>query len=248
MPVPVLYIFSISHYCEKARWALDYLGVEYKISHVAPGVHLQTAKRLGARRSSLPILVADGKTIQGSSEILDWAEASSADRGRRLIPDTGRRECLDIEKRLDDIAGVHARRYFYSEAVVDYPHLVRPMFAAKVALPQKLLAGMIWGVVRKRMIERMDLGPEQRDASKRIVDGELNWIDGLLADGRSYLVGDAFSRADMTAASLLAPLAVPPQHPTYADLTMPPKLAADLAEWEGRPSLTWVREIYARHR
>jgi len=29
LPLPRLYIFPISHYCEKARWALDYLNVDY---------------------------------------------------------------------------------------------------------------------------------------------------------------------------------------------------------------------------
>jgi len=29
MAIPVLKIFSISRYCEKARWALDYCKVDY---------------------------------------------------------------------------------------------------------------------------------------------------------------------------------------------------------------------------
>lgn len=245
---PVLYIFAISHYCEKACWALDYLNIDYEITHLPPGIHKRITKELGAPRSSLPILVADGQVVQGSAEIISWADAAASTDSKRLTPDNARDECLEVEKRLDDIAGVHARRYYYSEALVDHPETVRPIFTKDLPIMQKLLVGATWGVVRKRMIDLMNLGPEQGQESKRIVDGELTWIDGMLSDGRHVLAGEQFSRADLTAASLLAPLAVPKEHPTYANLRLPPNLTTDLANWANRPSLNWVREIYAEYR
>ena len=98
------------------------------------------------------------------------------------------------------------------------------------------------------MIRAMDLGTEQWQESRRIVEDELDWFDGLLADGRRFLLGDRFSRADITAASLLAALALPKEHPTYGALEVPPQAATDLALWAKRPSLAWVREIYRGHR
>ena len=56
MPSPVLYVFAISHYCEKARWSLDHHGIAYRLTCLPPGGHRQTANKLGARHSSLPIL------------------------------------------------------------------------------------------------------------------------------------------------------------------------------------------------
>lgn len=248
MPKPVLYIFAISHYCEKACWALDYLDIDYEITHLAPGIHRQIAKQLGAPRSALPILVADGQLVQGSAEIIDWADAAASTDSKCLTPDTAREQCLEIEKRLDDIVGIHTRRYYYSEALVDHPETVRPIFTKDLPVMQKLLVGVRWGALRKRMIDRMDLGPEQGRDSKRIVDDELGWVDEMLSDGRHFLAGERFSRADLAAASLLAPLAVPKEHPTYADLKLPPHLTLDLAKWGKRPSLNWVREIYAEYR
>ncbi len=81
-----------------------------------------------------------------------------------------------------------------------------------------------------------------------MVDAELRWLDGLLADGREYLVGGTFSRADIAAASLLAPLALPEQHPAYQGLAVPPNISGDLERWKERPSLAWVRQMYARYR
>ncbi len=248
MPTPKLYVFAISHYCEKARWALDYLAIDHQVVPLAPGIHARTASQLGAPRSSLPILVADGQLVQGSADIVDWAERAASADSPRLTPDGAREEIGEIERRLDEVAGIHVRRYYYSEALVDHPETVRPIFTDPLPLMQKLLVSATWGAMRKRMISGMDLGPEQGQASRRIVDGELSWLDGLLSDGRRYLVADTFSRADMAAASLLAPLAVPREHPVYAELRLPPNLAADLADWETRPSLQWVRQMYAEHR
>lgn len=245
---PVLYIFAISHYCEKARWALDYLGIGYELRHVAPGEHGRIAKALGAPRSSVPFLSVGGQVIQGSAEIIDWAENASSSDSRRLTPEDERDACLKIEQRIDDVAGVHVRRFFYSEAIVDYPETVRPIFTRDLPLRKKLLTSIFWEKIRKIMIKRMDLGPRQGQESKLITEGELDWIDELLSDGRRYLIRKVFSRADIAVASLLAPLAKPPEHPAYGRLEHPPHVASIVAGWENRPAMAWVRDIYARHR
>ena len=131
---------------------------------------------------------------------------------------------------------------------VEFPETVRPIFTRDLPLSKKLLIRMAWGKIRNLMIERMDLGTTQGQESKEITEGELDWIDSLLSDGRKYLVGDAFSRADIAVASLLAPLVLPPKHPVYVRVKHPPGMAQAVAGWERRPSLQWVREIYAKHR
>jgi len=246
---PVLYVFAISHYCERARWALDFLGIEYELRHLAPGSHVQAAKKLGAPGSSLPILTSSDGVVQGSAAIIDWADSAVAEPARRLGPDPAQRnECLEIEARLGDVAGVHVRRYYYSEALVDHPDTVRPIFTQDLEPAERQSVEENWGVVRQLMMGAMDLGPEQRLESRRIVENELDWFDGLLADGRGFLLGDRFSRADITAASLLAPLALPKEHPTYGILEVPPLARADLASWAERPTLAWVREMYRGYR
>ena len=71
MAKPTLYIFTISHYCEKARWALEYLGIKYNLIHLGAGLHMQLGQQLGLEQRSLPILKTDNGVIQGSSEIID---------------------------------------------------------------------------------------------------------------------------------------------------------------------------------
>lgn len=245
MSRPMLYVFAISHYCEKARWALDFLGIEYRLVHLPPGGHAQVAKELGAAGSSLPLLVSGDRVVHGSGAIIDWADATADDPSRRLSPapefDAERRA---LEQRLDDVAGVHVRRRYYSEALVDHPDDVRPMFTRDLPDSERQSIEQNWGLICELMIGAMDLGPEQERDSGEIIEGELDWFDGLLADGRRFLLGDHFSRVDITAASLLAPLALPKEHPTYGLLQVPPRAQADIAQWGERPAIRWVREMY----
>jgi glutathione S-transferase len=246
--LPELYVFAISHYCEKARWALDYLGIDYRLRQVAPGEHRQLARKLGASGSSVPYLRVNGEVIQGSAKIIDWADEHPGESSRRLTPDDARDTCLAIEKRIDDVAGVHIRRYYYSEALVQYPDTVRDVFTRYLPLSKKLLLTLFWGKVRELMIAGMDLGTTQGQASKAITEHELDWVDNLLGDGRRFLVGNALSRADIAVASLLAPLVLSSQHPTYRNVRHPPGMAQDAAGWQHRPSIRWVRDLYADYR
>ncbi len=245
---PILYVFAISHYCEKARWALDYLGIPYSLRFVGPGEHGKIARKLGAPRSSVPYLGVDGQVIQGSDRIIDWADEQTDDVAKRLTPAGDRETCRQIEQRIDDTAGVHIRRYYYSEALVEHPETIRPIFTSELSPVKRVLIGLAWSKIREVMIKRMDLGAEQGLESRGIVERELDWVDELLGDGRTYLVGDKLSRADIAVASLLSPLALPAEHPTYSKMTHPPRLANDVSAWAERPSLKWVREMYSTHR
>ena len=226
--------------------------MNYAVKHIAPGVHHQLAKKLGAPGSSLPILVLSGQGdqefIQGSSAIIDWAEANKAADARSLAPQINQQQALDMERRLDDVLGVHVRRFYYSEALVDYPQSVRPIFTRDLRLLQRWLVTADGGGIRKRMIKGMDLGPEQGMQSRELVVTEMEWLDGLLADGRSFLSGDTLSRVDITAASLLAPLVQPEQHPAYSDIQIGPKVAAACKQWEQQTCLQWTRAIYQKNR
>jgi glutathione S-transferase len=245
MTKPVLYVFAISHYCEKARWALDHYGIDYLLHFTMPGSNRKIAKRLGAKSGSLPFLqIADG-AVAGSDAIIDWGDAQrQADRTSLNGGDAAR----SIETRLDDVIGVHVRRYYYSDALLNDPASVRPIFSRDLPFLQRIGVTLAWPKIVPIMIKGMDLGERQGVESRDILLGELDWLDGMLSDGRSFLHGDKLTRADITAASLLAPLVNPPEHPVYAALKLPEELAATIANWQDRPSLKWVRQIYAQYR
>jgi glutathione S-transferase len=243
----ILYVFAISHYCEKARWALDHYGIDYRLRFTMPGANRRIAKKFGAVSGSLPFLKTAIGTIAGSDSIIDWGETNRAPDRASLSGDDSK-TVRAFEKRLDDVTGVHVRRYYYSDALINDPASVRPIFSRDLPLFPKLGVTLAWTKIVQFMIKGMDLGPEQGLASRDSILGELDWLDNLLADGRPYLTGERFTRADLTAASLLAPLANPARHPTYSDLALPSALAATITNWQDRPSLKWVLQIYDKHR
>jgi glutathione S-transferase len=250
MTTPVLYVFAISHFCEKARWALDYLNIEYRLQHLSPITYGKFVRGLGVADTCLPVLTAGSLTLQGSSRIIDWAEAQGRPGKSSLevdnIPDVSR--AREIEQRLDDVAGVHVRRYYYADALLNQPQKVRPIFCAGLTWQEQIMLRLAWGKICKYMIRGLDLGVEQGRESRLMIETELDWLDGLLADGRAFLLGEHFSRADITAAGLLSPLVLPPEHPTYHNLQLPPGVAADVADWQQRRSIRWIGDIYRNYR
>jgi glutathione S-transferase len=247
MPHPTLYVFAISHYCEKARWALDHFGLPYQLHHTMPGMNRRIAKKFGSSAGSLPFLQVGDELITGSSSIIDWGEQHrKADRPS--LTGAKPEQVSAIEKRLDEVTGVHIRCYYYSDALISDPASVRPIFAQDLPFIAKISVILGWSKIVPLMIKSMNLGPAQGLQSRDILIGELDWLDGLLSDGRPYLTGDVFTRADVTAASLLAPLINPTQHPTYAALNLPPTLAATTIDWRNRPILQWVKRMYELHR
>jgi hypothetical protein len=64
----------------------------------------------------------DGETVvQGSGAIIDWAESKAQDRTRSLSPQTGNlAEAQEIERRADEVIGVHVRRLAYAELLPNY--------------------------------------------------------------------------------------------------------------------------------
>lgn len=246
MSEATLYVFSISHYCEKARWALDYLGIDYQVQPLMPGKHVAVAKALGLKRGAMPFLQLPESVIQGSEKVIDWADANAVN-GRSLH--SGSDTACEIEERLDSVVGVHVRRHYYSEALVEYPRSVLPVFLRGLGWLDGIKLRLAWPVICQRMIHLMDLGAEQGRDSLAIVAQELDWLDGLLADGRSFLAGgDELSRADIAAASLLAPYVLPPEHSQSLLIKLPPKLSQTAEQWRSRPIMQHVLSLYAEFR
>jgi glutathione S-transferase len=254
MTTPVLYIFAISHFCEKARWALDYLNIEYRLQYLSPITYRKFVHGLGVADSSLPVLTTGSLTLQGSSRIMEWAEAqsrpgkSNLDKRSLEVDTIDTSSARDIEQRLDDVTGVHVRRFYYADALLNQPQKVRPIFCANLSRKEQIILRLAWGKICKYMIRGLDLGVEQGRESRLLIETELDWLDGLLADGRTFVLGKHFSRVDITAASLLSPLVLPPEHPTYHNLQLPPGVAADVAGWQERRSIRWIGDIYRNYR
>lgn len=241
---PRLITFGISHFCEKARWALDWHGIDYDEISWPPGVHQILAKRCGAKDTTLPILLDGNTIIQGSGAIIDWADEKTKDSTRNLT----QADALEIEKRADEVIGLHVRRLAYAEILPGFPRLAKPALFSNASAVNRVIGNMMWPVTRRVMMRIYDITPAAASESRGKLEGELDWLDSKLSDGRRYLAGNRFSRADLTVASLLAIFARPLEMPVFHEMSVPDALEADYERWRNRPVMRWVRGQYQSHR
>jgi glutathione S-transferase len=208
---PRLYTFSISHFAEKARWALDYKGIAYEEARLVPGTHMAIVRRI-APRTTVPVLVDRGRVIQGSSAIIDWADTQIPER--RLTPsDASESEgVIELERWLDVELGEPLRRVFYHYAL-EHRELVISLFTQGGPWWGKSFCRLAFPLIRQRIRGMYAINEVNVAADKERIAAVHERIDGLLASS-PYLVGDRFTRADLTLAALLAPMWMPDEHPT----------------------------------
>ena len=164
---PVLVVFGISHFCEKARWALDWHGISYTEIGWPPGLHRALLKQHGAKGSSLPVVLDGDLVVEGSGAIIDWAESKAQDRTRSLNPQTGDlAETREIERRADEVVGFHVRRLAYAETLPYYSHLVRPTLFLRCTAWHRLIGGVMWPVTRRIMMQMYDIRPGAASESR----------------------------------------------------------------------------------
>jgi len=238
-----LYQFPISHFCEKARWALDYKGLDYTTKSLLPGPHIKVTQKLGVK-SSVPILVHDGRSIQGSEAIITYLDEQFPENKLTPVSSEDAQAALEWERYLDKEIGVHLRRYVY-HTLLDHPKLVIGFFATGGPFWAKPFLKFGYPKLSRIMRKLMDINKVTAADSKQHVLIALERLNDAL-DDKDYLVGDRFTRADLTAAALLAPLFMPPKYGLDWPEAMPEPLQSEVEALE--PQLQWAREVYRKHR
>src|SRR3954454_11990670 len=207
---PVLWQLQISHYNEKVRWALDYKRIPHTRRSLMPGVHQLVLKRKAGTVLS-PVFEVDGTAIGDSSAILQLIEERWPEPA--LMPENPlqRRRALRLEEYFDEKLGPHIRRAVYYE-LLPYPDLVIPRFTDGASGASTKLLRASFPLLRVGMRRLMNIYEEPAARSRAKTVEALDTLEKELGD-KDYLVGDSFSIADITAASLFYPLALPPEFP-----------------------------------
>jgi len=240
-----LYQFEFSHFCEKARWALDYKGLPHERKNLLPGLHASVARKL-APNSTLPILLDSGTVVQDSTSIITFLDKRYPDR--LLTPRDAQEaeEALAWEEYLDEEIGVQVRRWFYYHALPDRDCALRFLLEEAPWYGRPLFA-LIYPKVRAAMTELMDIHAESARQSEERLVAALDRLDDTVK-GRKFLVGDQFSRADLTACSLLRRHCGADKASAELAAAVPAGVLALRDAHKARPFVTWVRETYRRHR
>lgn len=245
---PVLVTIPISHYCEKARWALDLAGVPYREEPIPPVFHMARTRPSGVGTSTPQLWLGD-RVVGQSSEIVAYADEHKG--GDFLLP-RDEDERAEVERwmaRLDAELGPHVRRYAYHH-LLDRPELVLPLMVHGVGSTQRLAFRLTFGPVRTMMRRAMGIEAAAAERSRAKIRAVLDTVGAALADGRPYLVGGRFTAADLTLAALISHFVDPPSFPVpllvLEDLPAP--LADEVRRIRAHPAGRHARLMYERHR
>ncbi len=206
-----LVTIPISHYCEKARWALDRAGLRYREERHIQGIHRVAARRAGGG-ATVPVLVTPEGAIGESREILVWAD-TQMEPERRLFPDApaAHAQVDALCRRLDDGLGPCGRRLIYVH-MFRQPELVFAFNDQGVPAWEDAALRCGWPLLRRFVGRALGIVPGIEAQDEAAVFSELDHVAELLADGRPYLCGESFGAADLTFAALAAPVILPTEY------------------------------------
>lgn len=242
----VLWHIEISHYNEKARWALDYKRIPYELRTPMPGTHRLTALRLTrGKHERLPVIAIDGERSWDSTAIIAALEEYRPDPPLYPGDPAERERALALEDHFDEELAPRIRRMLWHYTFADTDATVDAVIPDRGSRFRRGLLRSTAPVAR-RMVRR-DYGVDQASAEEAMegIRAAMERLETEL-DGRDHLVGDGFTVADLTAAALFTPLLAPEGRPWAPELV--PALRPYRDELEARPGGRWVHSTYERHR
>lgn len=200
-----LVTIPFSHYCEKARWALDRAGLVYEEEPHLPIVSWKAA--VGAGRSrTVPVLVTDDDVLTDSTDILQWVQRRAP--RATLYPDDVAADVVDFEDLFDRRLGPAARRVAYFHLTKDAGS-TRALFQLNVPRWQALASRALTPAIVAAIKRGLKVDPDHAERSEHTIAAVFAEVELRLADGRRWLTGDRFTAADLTFASLASPLILP---------------------------------------
>jgi glutathione S-transferase len=177
-----LYVIPASHPCLSAELMLGYKGVPYKRRDLVMAMHKPILRALGFDRATVPALKADGRKVQGSTEIARYLDEVSPDPPLFPADPDQRRAVEDAESWGDGQLQAVARRLALVAVAGDRTHLQDFLEGYKLGVPASVAAKTagpaIW---MEQKIHKADADACRADAGR--VPELVDHVDGLIADG-----------------------------------------------------------------
>ncbi len=245
-----LITIAVSHYCEKARWALEWLKIPYVEESHVPIFHRFTTRRYTGK--SVPILITPTGIFKDSTDILHHLDATSQAPQHLYPPNPElRQEVEELEELFDSKLGVHIRRWGYHYRRLDNREAMREMWCEDAPKLEKVgfdfafpLMSLIVRRAYKVSADNAAISLQEIKQVFEVVENRLN------DDKRGFLVGNSFSAADLTFAALAAPILRPKNHYTTKFLRkqLAPQAAEVVLELRQTKAGKYALRLYREHR
>jgi glutathione S-transferase len=245
MNLPLLWHIPFSHFNEKVRWALDFKNIPHRRRCVGADYLFKAWRATG--HGTLPILFLDGKPVRDSTAIIAALEQRQPEPALYPKDPAQRQRALELEDYLDETLGPSLRAAVVTPLFRDDPDLaLRVLMTGMPPQAYSNLRPLAW-------IFPMYYRFRHKISAQRLQQDRTNVTDALDRISRElqpsgYLVGDAFSVADLTAAALLAPLLQPAELQYPLAVTFPDSLQRYRDGVAQHPAAPWALEMYRRHR
>jgi glutathione S-transferase len=248
--MPTLWHIPVSHFSEKARWALDYKAIDHVRRAPVPGSHIPIALWLtGGASVTFPLLQLEGRVIGDSTAIIAALEEHRPEPPLYPADPAQRARALELEDFFDEELGPYARLLAFHE-LINEPELFAELAALTVQSPLVRMRRVTGAYARA--FTSLRYGAQRDDAAEAARAKIIVAMDRLEAEleaaGGEYLVRGSFTVADLTAAALFYPVVGPEQGPVPAEAPTPPGLEAFRESLADRPGFIWVEETFRRHR
>jgi glutathione S-transferase len=244
-----LITIPISHYCEKARWALERLEITY-IEEPHPPLFHRLATSQSGGGTSVPVLVTEIGTFSDSTDILQYLDQITT-VSQRLYPSEAnqRHKVEKLENLFNTQLGPSTRLWFYSYLLANRELLLR-LFCEGVKPVEQEIFTIVFGPIQQAMRQKLNITAESAASSLDKIKRIFATVNERLTDGRTYLVGNSFSAADLTFACLAAPTVLPTEYgvrvPQLEEL--PSEMAATIKELRETPSGKYVLRLFREER
>jgi glutathione S-transferase len=269
-----LITIPVSHYCEKARWALIRAQIPFSEERHMPPFHRlatqQVSNQFGSRvlttterntsplnrfvsrrigGQTVPILVTATGILTSSVEILRWVDTIASDQAK-LYPSNPevRQRVEKLVTVFDSVLAPAVRQWVYFH-ILSQAQLVRPLWCQGVPWFERLLFPLVFRWMGSNVFEMYKINAKSVvEAYERICE-TFKMVESLLIDGRTYLVGEQFSAADLTFVTLAAAAVMPMGYgialPELSQL--PSQMSVDIQAFRETRAGKFVLRLYEEH-
>jgi glutathione S-transferase len=270
-----LITIPVSHYCEKTRWALTRSQLPFVEECHMPPFHRFATRRISKRSNSdpipqteqnmspinrfiarqvggqtVPVLVTETAILRSSDEILNYIDAISPDELKLYPIDPDDRQQVDeLVHTFDSILAPAVRLWAYSY-IMSQDRLVQPLWCHGVPWFERQLFPVVFPWMRSNVMQMYDINDASIITADESIYQIFEMVGTLLADGRSYLVGDLFTAADLAFVTLAAAVVLAPEYgiklPEIEQL--PDLMATRIQQFQQMPAGKFVLRLYQEHK